>query len=98
MRRDDVIEKLKAHADVLKSFGVESLYLFGSHARDEATPTSDVDLFFDRDPKTFMGFRELLDLGDYLEKALDTKVDLIMRTSLHPVLKEDIEASAIRVL
>ncbi|MFZ4806420.1 MAG: nucleotidyltransferase family protein [Hyphomicrobiaceae bacterium] len=52
MRRDDLIAKLKANADVIHSDGVGGLYLFGSHARDEATATSDVDLFFDRDPET----------------------------------------------
>jgi predicted nucleotidyltransferase len=46
MRRAEVIEKLKANADVIRSFGVENLFLCGSHARDEATPTSDIDLFF----------------------------------------------------
>ena len=52
MRRDDLIAKLKANADVIRSDGVGGLYLFGSHARDEATANSDVDLFFDRDPET----------------------------------------------
>jgi len=52
MRRDDLIAELKANADVIRSDGVGGLYLFGSHARDEATANSDVDLFFDRDPET----------------------------------------------
>jgi predicted nucleotidyltransferase len=98
MRRDELIEKLKSNADVIRSFGVENLYLFGSHARDDATPMSDVDLFFDRDPGKFMGFRELLDLNEFLEKELAVKVDLITRTSLHPVLRPEIEATAVKVL
>jgi predicted nucleotidyltransferase len=45
MRRDDVIAKLKETEPVLRGFGVAALYLFGSHARDEAGPDSDVDVF-----------------------------------------------------
>jgi predicted nucleotidyltransferase len=47
MRRDEAIAKLKKTEPVLRSFGVAALYLFGSHARDEASPDSDVDVFFD---------------------------------------------------
>ena len=43
MRRADVIARLKEAEPALRSFGVAGLYLFGSHARDEAQPDSDVD-------------------------------------------------------
>jgi predicted nucleotidyltransferase len=43
MRRDDVIAKLKETEPELRGFGVAALYLFGSHARGEASPDSDVD-------------------------------------------------------
>ena len=45
MQRDDVLKILVDHRDELRQqFGVKSLALFGSVARDEATETSDVDL------------------------------------------------------
>ncbi len=47
MKRDDVIARLKETEPALRAFGVEALYLFGSHARDEAGPESDVDVFID---------------------------------------------------
>ena len=50
MRRDDVIAKLKQTEPALRGFGVAALYLFGSHARDEASPDSDVDVFVDVAP------------------------------------------------
>jgi hypothetical protein len=50
MKRDRAIAILKLHQDKLKDFRVKSLDLFGSVARDEARPDSDVDLLveFDR--------------------------------------------------
>ena len=44
MKRDRVLQILTAHLQTLKSLGVKSLAIFGSVARDEATPESDVDL------------------------------------------------------
>lgn len=78
--------------------GATALYLFGSTARNEAKATSDVDIFFDRDPTKKFGLIELAGMEHLLEDALGAKVDLTTRDSLHPVLKADIERSAIRVL
>ncbi len=44
MRRDEVMRALKSHSAELHRFGVKSLRLFGSVARDEAIAGSDVDL------------------------------------------------------
>ena len=62
MRRADVIAQISARREELtKQFGVRSLALFGSVARDEATPDSDVDLLVEfKGPTTFdahMGLR-----------------------------------------
>ena len=57
MRRDDVIAKLKETEPVLREFGVAALYLFGSHARDQASPDSDVDVFIDVAPGAAFGLR-----------------------------------------
>lgn len=44
MQREEVLHRLRAHRRELARFGVKSLALFGSVARDEAGPESDVDL------------------------------------------------------
>lgn len=98
MRRDEIIHLLRQHADAIRALGAASLYLYGSHARDEAKPDSDVDLFFDRDRSKTFGMMELTELKFLLEDILETEVDVATRTGLHPVLKSEIEASAIRVL
>jgi predicted nucleotidyltransferase len=96
MRRTQVIEKLRDHADAIRAHGVIALYLYGSAARDAAGENSDVDLFADVDYQRF-GFIPFMDLRDYLAKLLDRKVDFTTRNALHPDLRERITSSAIRV-
>lgn len=87
---------LKAHEAELKHLGVEHLYLFGSTARDETRPDSDVDLFFDH-PEGSIGLFELMDVTDTATRILGQKADIMTRRSLHPVLRANIEASALQV-
>lgn len=49
MEKQQVLDKLAAHKDRLDEFAVKALYLFGSVARDEATPDSDVDFLVEFD-------------------------------------------------
>jgi predicted nucleotidyltransferase len=97
MRRDDVIAKLKETEPVLRGFGVAALYLFGSHARDEASPDSDVDVFIDPAPGRAFGFTPFMDAYEVLKQAVGEKVDYGTRKGLHPLLRSDIERGAIRV-
>jgi predicted nucleotidyltransferase len=62
MRRDDVIAKLKEAETALRARGASALYLFGSHARDEARPDSDIDVFIDKDRFRKFGFDEFMDI------------------------------------
>jgi hypothetical protein len=96
MERDAILAKLKAHEAELKVLGVQSLYLFGSTARDEARDDSDVDLFFDYEKGTF-GLFQLIDVKERASGILGRKADIMTRDSLHRTLKQQIEASALRV-
>ncbi len=96
MERSDAIAKLKQHEAELKQLGVEHLYLFGSIARGDARPDSDVDLFFDH-PVCSLGLYELMDVKDAASRILGCKADIMTRRSLHRVLRERIEASALQV-
>jgi hypothetical protein len=96
MDRDDVIAKLRAHEADLHRAGVARLYLFGSVARGEARPDSDVDLFFDTENPRF-SLIELVDVQDCVADILGTETDVMTRASLHPMLRPKIEAEALRV-
>jgi predicted nucleotidyltransferase len=49
MRRDDILDRLRANADAIRGHGVTALYLYGSAARDQAGSRSDIDLCADMD-------------------------------------------------
>ncbi len=83
------------HEAELKRLGVRTLYLFGSTARDEAGESSDVDFFFD-DPKGELGLYELMDVKEYTASILGAKADIMTRDSLRKMLRDKIEASAVR--
>jgi uncharacterized protein len=65
--------------------------------RDEATPESDLDLFVDYDPTKKFSLVDLVGIKLLLEDALGMEVDVTTRDSLHPMLRKDIEQSALRV-
>ena len=96
MTREETIRRLKEHEAELKRLGVEHLYLFGSVARSEARDDSDVDLFFDH-PKGSLGLYDLIDVKEAAPRILGRKTDIMTRRSLHPALKQRIEASALQV-
>jgi predicted nucleotidyltransferase len=97
MRRDDIIARLKEADPALRARRASALYLFGSHARDEARPDSDVDVFIDKDPSRKFGFDEFMDIYLLLQERLGSDVDYGTREGLHPVLRPDIEREAVRV-
>ena len=96
MKRGVAIANLKRHETEFKQRGVDRLYLFGSTARDEARDDSDVDLFFDHE-RGKLGLFQLMDLKGFAAKVLGCKTEIMTRASLHPVLQERIETSALRV-
>lgn len=97
MTRDDAIIQLKAHADSVRDMGATSLYLFGSTARDDARPDSDLVLFIDYDPESRFNGLDLVGIQLFLEEQRGTDVDATTRDSLHPRLRARIEQSAIRI-
>ena len=97
MKRDEAVERLKELEPELRKRGVLSLFLFGSHARDEARPGSDIDLFFDDDPSSPMSYFSVIGIEHYIKAVLKAEVDLIPRDSLHRLIRDDVVASAYKV-
>lgn len=88
MLLDQIFRTLKRHRKELETYGVKNIAIFGSTVRNEQKRNSDIDILIDFTPeKGLFGF---IDLKFYLEKLLDAKVDLVMRDSLHPALKDQI--------
>lgn len=97
-RRAEVMQVLAAHRDELARMGVASLALFGSVARDEARPDSDVDLLVAFDPSRSVGLFEFLDVQHHLERVLGAKVDLVSRDSIKRQIRDRILGEQLPVL
>jgi predicted nucleotidyltransferase len=96
MKQDAVIQILKQkNAELTNQFGVKSLLLFGSVARNEATAASDIDLLVEFNRP--VGYFGLFALQDYLEKLLGCSVDLGTPNSLKPYIRDRIMGELIRV-
>ena len=97
MKREDVLQKLREEQSRLRErFGVARLALFGSVARDEAGPESDVDLLveFNRPITLF----DLVEVQQHLERCLGVRrVDLVPRDSLYPAFRDAILREALNV-
>ena len=96
MTPDDAIRTLRQHEADTEKPGVRTLYLFGSTARGEARPDSDVDLFFEYEPGT-LGLLELVGIGDAASEALGCKVDIMPRDGISRFIRPAAERDAIRV-
>ena len=96
MDRERIIATLRSHAVDLRRLGASRLFLFGSVARGEAGPASDVDLFFDFEDTRF-SLVELVALRRRLSELVQGPVDVMSRGSIHPKLRADIESAAVQV-
>lgn len=96
MERDEVLRFLSSHRqDLEERFGVCSMSVFGSMARDEAGPDSDVDILVEF--RETPGLAEYLRLKLWLEDELRRPVDLVMEQALKPWARPIVDAEAIRV-
>jgi len=94
MNREEIMETIRAHRNELNRMGVHSLALFGSGARDELEPGSDIDLLVEFEKA--VGLFRFFAIKQRLEELQGTaKVDLVVRDAVIEELKEIIYQEAI---
>ena len=95
MNRQQIIATLKAQKDLIRRYSVDSIYLFGSVARNESTDTSDVDLLVEFNPDARVSLFQFTRLRRELSRLLQCDVDLATPDALHKELKAGILKEAI---
>ena len=91
MGRDEVIRQLKLIEPDARRMGVGALYLFGSHARDEAGPDSDVDVFVDPSDDAFHRLEDFMGMYHAIRRALpDQEIGYGTRTGLLKYVRPDV--------
>jgi hypothetical protein len=97
MTRDQVIRRLKAHAGEIRQRGVQHLSLFGSTARGNARPDSDVDVLIDIPAGRKFSLIDLADLRVRLREITGVETDVIVRDDLRPERRAQIAKEAVEV-
>ncbi|SRR5258706_16265273 len=92
--RAEVISILESNRDAIRNLGVRELGLFGSFAREEQTETSDVDMLVDLEKHTFHAYMDVL---FFLEELFGRKVDLVMKDTIKPIIKNRVLSETIYV-
>jgi uncharacterized protein len=96
MDRDRALAILRTHEPELKAAGIVRLSLFGSTARNERGPVSDIDLLAVFDDARRISLLDIAGMELNLAKILGCKVDLIEEGTLKPRLQAQIETEALR--
>jgi uncharacterized protein len=84
MDRQEIIARLRENEATLRERGVRHAALFGSCARGEERPDSDVDIMIEIDPAARIGVFEYVAIKDYIAGLFDARVDVVRRDRLKP--------------
>ncbi len=96
MNKQDILEQLESNLNQIQQcYGVRSISIFGSVARNEPTENSDLDVLVQfKGEANFDGF---MDLKFYLEDLLEIKVDLVTDEALRPQIRQAVQQEMIHV-
>ena len=94
MLKDEIVDRLRGCRAELDTLGVRSLDLFGSVARGQEQPDSDVDVLVEFNCP--VGLFELTRLRLRLEEILGRSVDLVPRDALKPRIREEVLGECVR--
>ena len=92
-----ILEELRSLEQSLRERGLESLALFGSFARGDARPDSDVDVLVDIAADAPFSLVDLVAVKDFLEERLGRPVDVVTKKGLEPLIRERVLREAERV-
>ena len=97
MDRATIIERIKAKEAAIRKEGATHLYLFGSRARGDNRPTSDLDVLVDYDPDSKFSIFDLIGIKHLREEELQLDVHVTTGGGLHTSMRDKFGAEAIRV-
>jgi predicted nucleotidyltransferase len=84
MTRDEIIAAIRENADAIKGKGVAKLALYGSRARDDYRPASDIDILVEIEPDTSFSLLNLIDVEHIIEDATGLQAQATVRRFVSP--------------
>jgi predicted nucleotidyltransferase len=95
MTREQIVEKLRENESALRARGVNHAALFGSRARGNDRPDSDIDIMAEFDPAAHVSLFNYAGLKDYIASLFDASVDVVNRDGLKPHIRPAATTDAI---
>ena len=95
MDRQAIIDKLRENEAALRGRGVAHAALFGSHARGDNRPDSDIDILIDIAPEAPVGLWEYVEITQYLEDLFWGRVDVADHSHLKALVRPSAERDAV---
>lgn len=87
---DQITEKIEKHADSIREFGVQRLAIFGSHARGDAGPGSDLDFLVEFEKGRGL-YDDYVGLLHFLEDLFEKEIELVKANLVREELQESIQ-------
>lgn len=84
LNKEQIKKTIEEHRSEISRFGVTRLALFGSYARGEQTPASDMDFIVELQSKTFDAY---MGLKQFLEELFSCSVDLVFPHTIKSRMK-----------
>jgi uncharacterized protein len=95
MNKQDAIAVLRRHQGELRAHGIIHAALFGSVARGEAGPESDIDILIELDPDLKLDIFAYAGLKRYVAELFEGHVDVVNKEALKPYLRQPVSADAV---
>jgi hypothetical protein len=95
MNRFEALETLRRSEKALRARGVRRAALFGSVARGDNRPDSDIDIMIEVDPEAHITVFDYVGLKEYIAGLFDGPVNVVSRDGLKPYVRPAATADAI---
>jgi uncharacterized protein len=95
MNTREIIARLRENEAVLRAQGVRRVALFGSRARGDNRPDSDIDILVEIAPDAPVGLFEYVAITQYLADLFPVRVEVADRSTLKPLVRPSAEREAV---
>jgi uncharacterized protein len=87
MNKQAILDRLRENERALRARGVTHAALFGSRARGDNRPDSDIDIMIEIEPEALISVYDYVGLKDYIAGLFEGPVDVVNRDGLKPYVR-----------